>query len=36
MHIYQAGGHGFGLKNPTTPDLWMDRLLNWFSANKWL
>lgn len=36
MHIYQAGGHGFGLKNPTTQELWMDRLINWLAANKWL
>jgi acetyl esterase/lipase len=29
MHIYPAGGHGFGLYNTTTPDSWMDRLKNW-------
>ncbi len=29
MHLYAHGGHGFGLKNPTTPDDWMERFLNW-------
>ena len=29
MHLYAAGGHGFGLNNPTTPDRWIDRLKNW-------
>lgn len=29
MHLYPAGGHGFGLDNPTTTDRWMDRLVNW-------
>jgi acetyl esterase/lipase len=29
MHIYPSGGHGFGLKNTTTLDNWMDRLANW-------
>lgn len=36
MHIYQKGGHGFGMNNPTTSDKWFDRCLNWMSANKWL
>lgn len=29
LHIYQKGGHGFGLKNKTTNDKWMDRCHNW-------
>lgn len=29
MHLYPKGGHGFGLFNKTTPDIWMDRLKNW-------
>ncbi len=33
-HIYQAGGHGFGLKNKTTKDDWFERLKNWLEANK--
>jgi acetyl esterase/lipase len=29
MHLYPKGGHGFGLHNPTTDDLWLDRVFNW-------
>lgn len=29
MHLYKSGGHGFGMKNPTTNDLWMERCKNW-------
>lgn len=36
MHIYQRGGHGFGLNNKTTSELWMDRCKNWMIANGWL
>lgn len=36
MHIYQNGGHGFGLNNKTTDDVWFDRLDNWMKANKFL
>jgi acetyl esterase/lipase len=36
LHLYQRGGHGFGLKNPTTEDAWFDRLKNWMKANGWL
>jgi acetyl esterase/lipase len=36
IHIYQAGGHGFGLNNKTTKDLWFDRLANWMDENGWL
>ena len=36
MHVYPAGGHGYGMENSTTPDKWMDHLKNWFSANGWL
>lgn len=34
MHIYQAGGHGFGLYNKTTKDDWFERLKNWMQINK--
>lgn len=33
MHIYQAGGHGFGLNNTSTPDYWFDRCRNWLQIN---
>jgi acetyl esterase/lipase len=36
MHVYPAGGHGFGLNNKTTKDLWFDRLTEWMDANGWL
>jgi dipeptidyl aminopeptidase/acylaminoacyl peptidase len=36
MHLYQKGGHGFGMKNKSTTDAWMDRLKNWMKANRWL
>lgn len=36
MHIYQNGGHGYGLVNKTTKDAWLDRCINWMEANKWL
>ncbi len=36
MHIYQAGGHGFGMNNTTTKDRWMERLKNWMNSNGWL
>ena len=36
LHLYPRGGHGFGLNNKTTKDLWTDRLRNWLDANGWL
>jgi len=36
MHIYFAGGHGYGLHNKTTTDDWFERCLNWMRANKLL
>ncbi len=36
LHIYQGGGHGFGMNNKTTSDSWMDRLKNWIEANSLL
>ena len=36
MHIYPAGGHGFGLHNKTTTDYWFDRLAEWMYGNGWL
>lgn len=31
MHLYQSGGHGFGLDND-----WFERLKTWMVLNKWL
>lgn len=36
MHIYEKGGHGFGMNNKTTTDQWTERLKNWLAANKLL
>jgi acetyl esterase/lipase len=36
LHIYEKGGHGFGMVNKTTPDLWIDRCKNWMTANGWM
>ncbi|PTQ94960.1 acetyl esterase/lipase [Mucilaginibacter yixingensis] len=33
MHIYQAGGHGFGLNNKTTKDDWFERCANFLAQN---
>lgn len=36
MHIYQSGGHGYGLHNLTTKDDWMKSCLNWMEENGFL
>ena len=36
LHIYQNGGHGFGMHNTTTKDEWMERCKNWLDKNGWL
>lgn len=36
LHLYQNGGHGFGLHNKTTKDEWMERLKNWLAKNGFL
>lgn len=33
MHIYQAGGHGFGLHNTKEPEDWFAMLAAWLKAN---
>lgn len=34
MHLYPKGGHGFGLYNKTTTDVWTDRLQHWLNGLK--
>lgn len=36
LHIYQEGGHGFGLNNPSTKDDWFRSCKYWLESNKWL
>jgi acetyl esterase/lipase len=33
MHIFEAGGHGFGLNNPKSKDKWIDWCKNWLDEN---
>jgi acetyl esterase/lipase len=33
LHIFQAGGHGFGLINPKSKDHWFDWAANWMNEN---
>jgi len=35
LFIFPKGGHGFGLINPTSPDRWFDRCLDWMKGNAW-
>jgi Esterase/lipase len=35
LHIYQAGGHGFGMDNKTTNEKWMESCKNWLESNDW-
>ncbi|QNK62540.1 alpha/beta hydrolase [Pedobacter sp. PAMC26386] len=35
-HLYQAGGHGYGMHNKTTSDEWFLRLQEWMLANQLL
>jgi acetyl esterase/lipase len=36
MHLYKAGGHGFGMNNPTTPDKWMNLCKHWMESMGWM
>jgi acetyl esterase/lipase len=33
MHLFQEGGHGFGLHNPKSKDKWFDWAANWLNEN---
>jgi acetyl esterase/lipase len=34
LHIFQSGGHGFGLHNKTTDQQWFGMLQSWLKGNK--
>jgi len=34
IYLYEKGGHGFGMKNPTNPVLWMDLCIPWILSLK--
>ncbi|OAQ40457.1 1,4-beta-xylanase [Pedobacter psychrophilus] len=36
LHLYQNGGHGYGLINPTTKESWFVTMINWMKENKFL
>jgi acetyl esterase/lipase len=36
LHLYERGGHGFGLHNTTTKEDWFKSCINWMKANKFL
>jgi Dipeptidyl aminopeptidases/acylaminoacyl-peptidases len=36
FHLYEKGGHGFGLNNATSEVKWMDLVQDWMSKNGWL
>ena len=36
LHIYERGGHGFGINNPTTKEQWMESLRNWLVSRGYL
>lgn len=36
LHIYEKGGHGFGMDNPTTQEKWMNSLKNWLVSRNLL
>lgn len=36
LHLFQAGGHGFGLTNKTTKAEWFNNCKDWMDANGWL
>ncbi len=37
FHLYQNGGHGFGLGNPNrTSNIWFDSFIHWLDVNRFL
>jgi DUF1680 family protein/acetyl esterase/lipase len=36
LHLYEKGGHGFGLHLPQKDEQWMDRCRHWMQVNGWL
>jgi acetyl esterase/lipase len=36
LHMYQEGGHGFGLNMRNTNEKWMERCKQWLQNNNWL
>ncbi len=36
MHLYESGGHGFGMNLKNVNEQWMDRCKNWMQNHGWL
>ena len=37
LHLYEKGGHAFGMKKlNTTVDTWIDTFIHWMKVNGWL
>ena len=36
FYLYDKGGHGFGLNNPTSDVKWIDLVHEWMNKNGWL
>jgi len=36
LHLYESGGHGFGLNLKNANEQWMDRCKNWMENHGWL
>lgn len=36
FYLYEQGGHGFGLNNPTSDVKWLDMVQEWLDKNGWL
>ncbi len=36
LHLYQSGGHGFGMKQKSEHEWWMERCRNWMEVNGWM
>ncbi len=35
MYLYEKGGHGFGLNNPTSEVKWLSKVADWMRKNGW-
>jgi acetyl esterase/lipase len=36
IYLFEKGGHGFGLKNPTSNIEWLDLVLSWMRSSGWM
>ena len=36
MHLYEKGGHGYGMYNRTSDVKWMDLVEQWMKEKDWL